>query len=459
MATSTYSWSNQPAPPQGFSTSKTLVAPQTLPVPNQPTQSYATARTLVAPPAPVPYQPAPQAPLGAWPGQPAQQPTAPVWSNQPAPQRSQPQWSPQPAPQAGGWPNLSAPQEWSSAAAAVQPAPKPKRKGRGIVAWTLWVFAGGLFTAPLIADHADQAVEASLVWLATSAPEFVRPYLPKFVQALAPVATSQKSSERARVSATPAPVAMPMPVVAATPRPEEEPEASAEVADSAAVVARSPRAAEVERPSKNVRPRAGRGKHGKAAAALAVAEAPVAVENKTTEPKHGAAVDPFEGGGGAGEPSPTRAPKPVAEPSGQQGRARDSLDDLMAAGPGGDKTHDRRSTSKEIDAMLKGVQKSDPQPAPKRAESGNANPPLTSSDIARAMSSVKSSAAECGKRFGDSGVADLKLTVDKDGTVSNVAIRGKLAATAAGQCVVRAARNAVFPRNSGLTFDYRLDVR
>lgn len=458
MATETRSWSSQPTPPQGFSTSKTLVAPQTLPVPNQQTQSYATARTLVVPPAPVPYQPVPQPPFGAWPNQPAQQPNVPVWPNPSPPQQGQGPWAPQSAPQPSGWPNLSAPQEWSSSLATEAPVVKRKRKGRGIVAWTLWVFAGGLFAAPQVADYADQAVEASVVWLATSAPGFVRPYLPKPIEAPAPVATLQHPSRQASAPATLAPGAAPVPTEA-SPQPQRKPETVARLVDRAPVVAPSPRAVVAERPVKDARPHAGRGKHGKVAAALAVAEVPAPVEPKAAEPMHGASVDPFEGGDGAGEPSTKRATRPAAEPAGQQAKSRDSLDDLMAGGPGGDKAHDRRSTSKEIDAMLKGVQKTDAQPASKRVESANANPPLTSADIARAMSGVKSSAAECGKRFGDSGVADLKLTVSRDGTVSNVAVRGKLADTPAGQCVVQAARNAVFPRNSGLTFDYRIDVR
>jgi hypothetical protein len=360
-------------------------------------------------------------------------------------------------PQPGGWPNLSAPQEWSSAPAPAEASRKPKRKGRGIVAWTLWVFAGGLFAAPQLADYADQAVEASVVWLAASAPGFVRPYLPKPIDAPASATLQQSSAPAPAPTARPS-VAAPLPIEA-TPQPRRKPETVAQSADSATVVSPSLGAVATERPAKEGRPHPGRGKHGKVAAALAVAEDPAPANAKAAEPKHGANVDPFEGGDGAGESVPTRATKPTAEPTAQPAKPRESLDDLMAGGPSGDKVHDKRSTSKEIDAMLKGVQKSDGQPAPKKAEAVNANPPLTAAEIARAMSGVKSSAAECGRRSGESGVADLKVTVGRDGAISNVALRGRLADTPAGQCVVRAVRNAVFPHNSGLTFDYRIDVR
>jgi hypothetical protein len=185
------------------------------------------------------------------------------------------------------------------------------------------------------------------------------------------------------------------------------------------------------------------------------------VAEKTAAPKHGATRDPFEDGEGA--PAPTPVPQAAPEPAAVKAppaKSQASLDDLMADGPGaGGKAHEKRSTSREIDAMLKDVQKSGPAPLPKRAEPASASPSLTAADIARVMSGVKSSAAECGKRFGQSGVADLKLTVAKDGTMASVAVRGKLADSPAGRCVAQAARDAVFPPNSGLTFDYRIDVR
>jgi hypothetical protein len=138
----------------------------------------------------------------------------------------------------------------------------------------------------------------------------------------------------------------------------------------------------------------------------------------------------------------------------------DDLDDLMTGVPGASENRPagKRSTSKQIDAMLKDVQKSDPPPPPKRAEPASL-PSLTASDIAKAMAGVKTDANACGQRFGQSGRADLKLTVGKDGTVSNVDLRGKLADTTVGRCIAQAARRAEFPHNSGLKFDYRIDVR
>jgi TonB family protein len=118
----------------------------------------------------------------------------------------------------------------------------------------------------------------------------------------------------------------------------------------------------------------------------------------------------------------------------------------------------KRSTSREIDAMLKDVQKTDPPPPPKKSEPA-ALPPLTASDISKAMAAVKTRANECGRSVGQKGMAELKLTVGKDGRVSNVTIAGRSAGSPLGDCVAKAARAASFPPNAGLKFDYRIDVR
>ena len=415
--------------------------PQSLPVPNQPPQSFGVAPTVVASVSPNP--PAPQQAFTAWPNQPAPQRHAGVWSNQPAPKPQQGQGA------LGDWADLRVPQPWSSMPDTVDPALKPKRKGRGVIAWTLSVFAGGLFVGPLVADYADQGVEAGMAWLASlapSAPGFVRPYLPKPLEA--PAAVRAPVVPAAVVPVAPAAVA---PAVRAevTAQPARKPEITLQPVEVKAAVP-GPRPVAAERPSKDARRHAARGSHGKDAVALASAdEAPAPVAEKPTEPKHTPNGDPFDSHEGAGAPAAVKS---------QPAKSHDSLDDLMADGPGAGKAHDKRNTSREIDSMLKDVQKSDPAPAAKRAEPASA-PSLTAADIGRVMSGVKSNAAECGKRFGESGVADLKLTVGKDGTLSNVAIRGKLADSPAGRCVVQAARNAVFPHNSGLTFDYRIDVR
>jgi hypothetical protein len=179
--------------------------------------------------------------------------------------------------------------------------------------------------------------------------------------------------------------------------------------------------------------------------------------------KQGGDGDPFDSdGGGASEPAGAKhvakaapEPAPATRPSAKSG---DALDDLMTGVGGGGSKPAKRSTSKEIDVMLKDVQKSEPPPPPKRAEPAPL-PPLTASDIATAMAGVKTSANRCGRRFGQSGVADLKLMVGRDGRVTDVAVHGKLADSPIAQCIAKAARRTTFPRNAGLKFDYRIAVQ
>jgi hypothetical protein len=181
---------------------------------------------------------------------------------------------------------------------------------------------------------------------------------------------------------------------------------------------------------------------------------------KSAGQKTGDSTDPFANDTHAAAEPVAKAPVATAPAKRAPGKSGDALDDLMGGGPSGSasKPKDRRNTSKEIDAMLMDVQKSLPEPPPKRAESAPL-PPLTASDIAKAMAGVKSDANACGKRFKEAGRADLNLTVGKDGRIANVALRGELADSAIAPCVIKAARGASFPPNAGLKFDYRIDIQ
>jgi hypothetical protein len=344
-----------------------------------------------------------------------------------------------------------------------QAVQKPKSKGRRLVAWSLWVFAGGLGASPLVADHADQGLEAGIAWLATWAPSFLRPYLPAPLQvptppdhrssvAVATGAAAPAAAERARPAEAPA-----------QPKPAPELSAKQTVTRAPTIVPMNNPAAP-ERPATQTQPRPARGTHRKVAATEPEASPPIATARSTGH-KPGETSDPFDSDGRrtaepvAKEPV-AKEPAEAAPVKSSPAKSSGSLDDLMAGVASGSagKPNDRHNTSKEIDAMLKGVQKSEPAPPPKHAEPASL-PPLTAADIAKAMAGVKTDAAACGKRFGQNGTADLKLTVGKDGQVTDVALRGKLVGLPIAQCVVKAARGAAFPRNAGLKFDYRIDVQ
>ena len=334
------------------------------------------------------------------------------------------------------------------------PVQKPKRRwGRAIFAWTLCVFAGGIAAGPTLQEYAYQGVDAAAFFIVTNAPPWVTRYIPPSPDHLPPPSRTFSAP-----TALPPPAAEPAePVHAESP---PAPVADKRPASSAPQI--QPLAAQPE-VAPAVDPRSpSRAKHGKLMAKAQVREAaptpaPVPSARKSKQ------TDPFETAGGDAEPSPPKreaavAPPPRSEPTPKKARSNDGLDDLMG-GPteGAPGAKGKKTTSREIDAMLKDVQKSEPPPPPKKSEPA-ALPSLTASDIAKAMAAVKTRANDCGKSLGQKGMAELKLTVGKDGRVSNVTVAGKSAGSPLGECIAKAARAASFPPSAGLKFDYRIDV-
>jgi hypothetical protein len=110
--------------------------------------------------------------------------------------------------------------------------------------------------------------------------------------------------------------------------------------------------------------------------------------------------------------------------------------------------------------MLKDVQKTDGAPAAKpKAQAQAELPPLSASDIAKAMAGVKARSNECARRLKQKGIAELNLNVGKNGKVTDVSVGGKVAGTPLADCIAKAARGATFPPNAGLRFDYKIDAR
>jgi TonB family protein len=340
------------------------------------------------------------------------------------------------------------------------PVQKPKRRwGRAIFAWTLCVFAGGVAAGPTLQEYAYQGIDEGAFFIVTNAPPWVARYIPPSPNHLPPPSRSFAVPTALPPSAVPAAEAA-APVRAEQPSPptpvaEKRSASTAPLIQPLAALPEAPAIPEPRSPS--------RGKHGKLAARATVHEAPPAPAPAPAARKS-KQNDPFETAGADSDPAPTKrevaaAAPPKSEPAPRRARSSDGLDDLMggSAAEGVPAAKGKRSTSREIDAMLKDVQKSEPPPPPKKSEPA-ALPALTASDITKAMTAVKTRANECGKSLGQKGMAELKLTVGKDGKVSNVTVAGKSAGSPLGECVARAARAASFPANAGLKFDYRIDV-
>jgi hypothetical protein len=123
------------------------------------------------------------------------------------------------------------------------------------------------------------------------------------------------------------------------------------------------------------------------------------------------------------------------------------------------KTADKQRTGKTIDSILQEVQKDGPSPAPKKEAAPAPAPQLSQADISSVMGNVQKKAGDCARRYNDRGIAELKLTVSKEGKISAVSLGGKMAGTQIGSCVEEVVRAAEFPKSAGLKFDYRLNVR
>jgi hypothetical protein len=177
------------------------------------------------------------------------------------------------------------------------------------------------------------------------------------------------------------------------------------------------------------------------------------------EPGAGDSAGAQTGKAKAADDSAAKGDKAGKEPAPKSaGKSGGSLDNLMNDVVSDKASKGKKADNKEMDALLKDVQKSEPAPVAKKAEPVSA-PPLAPADISAAMAQVKVRGNACAKKFGRAGTAELKVTVAKDGKVTDVQLSGKLAGTPIADCIDQAVKTASFRANAGLRFDYRMDVR
>jgi hypothetical protein len=313
---------------------------------------------------------------------------------------------------------------------------QPRRKQRWgwLLLWTLLVFSGGIAAAPKVFESG--LVERACSVLGICAPRFVKTSKPE-----APSIRPLPAQDIATASASPG---VQGPAVEAR---GEAPKIAAEP-----VAARPDQEANPEKTAVVVAPLP-------PAPAMHTA-APARVELAVVEPRSGQARRTK--GGSAKAATTAGAPAEPAEPAKKTSAYHDPFasDDENVPAPksASSKSHDSLDKNKDIDAMLKDVQKSNPPPPPKR-EAPPSLPPLSPADISRVMAGIKTRGNDCAQRLGAKGVAELKLAVGKDGKVTDVRVSGKLANTPLGACIEKAARASSFPPSSGLRFDYRIDVR
>lgn len=177
--------------------------------------------------------------------------------------------------------------------------------------------------------------------------------------------------------------------------------------------------------------------------------------------KGGRSHDPFavNDGAGAVTEAASKAASPDPASRAAASKSSDPLDNLLAGAVTDSKgKSSSKKTSRDIDVMLKDVQKSDGTPAAKPKAQAEAAP-LSPSEIAKVMAGVKARSHECARKSGQKGIAQLNLNVGKNGKVTDVKVGGKVAGTPLADCVEKAARAATFRPNTGLRFDYKIDAR
>jgi hypothetical protein len=333
---------------------------------------------------------------------------------------------------------------------AVPPAPKAKKRWRKLTAWTLFVFAGGVAAGPPLVEQTYSLIEHLSGRFGMRLPRIFH-----------------------WGDSTPASAALP------TAKPTSVPTVSQLEVSAGAETGAGQAAAPtllVPKPTSPTLTQTHVGAAARGAPTRTLAENSSAGNTgarrghgKSTGKKGKQSNEPFDSESSSRSTSPaTTSHKPEPAPakpapksaSKAGGKSRDSLDDLMDGVAATDpKAKGKKHDSREIDSMLKEVQKSNPEPAPKR-ETAPTAAPLTSADISKAMAVVKARGNDCAHRLGQSGTAELKITVSTDGKVSDVRIGGKIAGSPLADCVERAARAAPFrPNSGGLRFDYRIDVR
>jgi hypothetical protein len=342
-----------------------------------------------------------------------------------------------------------------------------KRRWVWLILWTLLVFAGGVVAGPTVTNQALVILDRGYSMLGMSSPQFVeklKPAAPRSAPLIEPLpaAGSDEETGAPSVAAAPAaaraekPAQADKPAAATAPQPTARAMAVATQGRPESAAAGKP----VAHPS-----------HAKSEARAPSARASARTADSASAPATAGYHDPFvdDAESTPAPAAPSRKSKPALDelapaekseptPKPAASGSRDSLDSLMADVVTDTKGKGKPREGKGLDAILNDVQKGKPEPQPQR-EAPAALPPLAQADITRVMAGVKTRGKDCARQFGKDGIAELKLAVGKDGSVTNVSVGGKLANTPVAACIEKAARAAAFPRSAGLRFDYRIDVR
>jgi len=283
------------------------------------------------------------------------------------------------------------------------PQPKPKRRWKLFLLWSLLMFAGGAAAGIALIDPVCGVLDSVASTLGLPAPRFVTTR-----RAAAPAPSP------AAVAPAPAPAPEPAPAAAVPSAPTGTGQVQAAAAKPTAIPTEAKPAPELAAPAAR-EPAAHEPKGAHHAVAAAPARAEPATEPEPEHAPHGKGAtkaasstgtsgkksakfdDPFASDGetaneakpaaasGKSKASPSEpAPKPTAA------KSNDPLDSLMADGVADSKG--KKRASKDLDALLKDVQKGNPEPKVKHEDPPPPAAALSPSDISRVMTGVRPAA-------------------------------------------------------------------
>jgi predicted Zn finger-like uncharacterized protein len=174
----------------------------------------------------------------------------------------------------------------------------------------------------------------------------------------------------------------------------------------------------------------------------------VAAESKPERGEHhhgGKGKD--KGGKGAVEEKKGAAPAaPVAAAEPEKPKhEKGSIDDLLDNAVQSSRRPAARTRSSDDDSA-------------KKADAPAAGP-LSMSQLASGMKSVKPKVTDCYKQYKVGGVAMVNMVIDKSGKVSQATVGPPFAGTPTGSCVEKAVKSASFPASEGLRTAYPFPLR
>jgi hypothetical protein len=115
----------------------------------------------------------------------------------------------------------------------------------------------------------------------------------------------------------------------------------------------------------------------------------------------------------------------------------------------------KKGGNDELDDLLNGAAPDRPAPAAKHSapaeSSGGADLPesLGKGEIVTGMNKIKPAVGSCYAQFKVPGLANVAVTIGKNGRVSSASVSGSFAGTPTGSCVEKAVKGATFPPVKG----------